>query len=571
MSHTYLDVPFKEKDEAKALGARWDIAARKWYVPAGKDLTLFHAWLSAGDKASAAPVTDLVTAPAAPPPALAPAKGISLSQLLAGVAQAVAQAFKSGVWTLVEVVEARTKNGHVYLELSERTPEGSVLATARASIWASTASKILPEFERATGATIAPGIKLLVSAKPVFKAQYGFSIEIDAIDPDYTLGDLEARKREIRTRLQQEGLFDANRKRPAPWDYQTLLVIAPQGAAGLGDFQAEARRLEQYGLCRFVYAHSRFQGEGAAQEIGEALRTALAQWSPPAAPDAVVIIRGGGAVNDLAWLNDYALARMLCTTPIPILTGIGHERDSTILDEVANVRFDTPSKVIAGIEQTIRHRAAEAQANFDQLVQGATRILHATRRRADQAVNGIQTGANRQVAMARQVSGELIGNLRLATAEALHTAQQSVEASLTQVRHTAHQHLATAQQDVPAHFATIRAEAFRAIGTARTQTEARFDGLIDRAGVDLRQVREDLALDLRDLGLAARRQLGDARGQSAALFREIAGQGPDKTLARGFALVRNPQGQPVTSATAAEPGAALEIEFRDGRVAAQVK
>ncbi|WP_244814136.1 exodeoxyribonuclease VII large subunit [Caballeronia sp. Lep1P3] len=147
---TYLEVPFKEKDEAKALGARWDAGARKWYVPEGTEVALFTAWLPTS-LMSASPVS-------APSSELAPAievagrgvalskKGVTLSQLLAGVAQAVAQAFKSGVWTIVEVVEARTKNGHVYLELSERTPEGGVLASARATIWANVANKILRLF-----------------------------------------------------------------------------------------------------------------------------------------------------------------------------------------------------------------------------------------------------------------------------------------------------------------------------------------------------------------------------------------------------------------------------------------
>lgn len=302
---TFLDVQFKDKDQAKALGARWDGVAKKWYVPDGKELAPFNAWLPVALRGTApAPPTNTALTPATDfgkDVALAK-KGMTLSELLAGVSLAVAQAFKSGVWTMVEVVEARTKNGHVYLELSERTPEGSVLATARATLWATTANKILPEFERATGATIAPGIKLLVRAKPVFKAQYGFSIEIDAIDPEYTLGDLEARKREIRTRLQQEGIYDANKKLPSPWDFNAVLVVAPQGAAGLGDFQAEATRLERFGICRFVYATSRFQGEGAANEIKAALQSALEHWRDSAmpSPDAIVIIRGGGAVTFLA-------------------------------------------------------------------------------------------------------------------------------------------------------------------------------------------------------------------------------------------------------------------------------
>ena len=196
-------------------------------------------------------------------------------------------------------------------------------------------------------------------ARPVFKAQHGFTLEIDVIDSEYTLSDLEARKREIRARLQAEGVFGANKQLETPWDFNTVLLVAPEGGAGLGDFQAEANRLEASGLGRFTYALSRFQGEGAAREICDCLQAALAAWSGRDLPDAVVIIRGGGAVNDLAWLNDYDLARLICDCPVPVLTGIDHERDSTLLDEVANMKFDTPSKVVVGIEQLIVRRAAE--------------------------------------------------------------------------------------------------------------------------------------------------------------------------------------------------------------------
>ena len=120
-------------------------------------------------------------------------------------------------------------------------------------------------------------------------------------------------------------------------------------AAGLGDFRAEAGRLESARVCSFEYVSSRFQGEGAAQEIVAAAETALTSRRQKAQPmpDVVVLIRGGGAVNDLAWLNDYALARFICQLQVPVFTGIGHERDSTVLDEVAHTAFDTPSKVIA--------------------------------------------------------------------------------------------------------------------------------------------------------------------------------------------------------------------------------
>src|SRR4029079_10108136 len=128
-------------------------------------------------------------------------------------------------------------------------------------------------------------------------------------------------------------------------------------------------------LCEAVYAHSRFEGEGAPASVREAIEGALAAWPAATLPDAIVIIRGGGAVNDLAWLNDYELARSICLSPIPVLTGIGHERDSTILDEVAPQRFDTPSKVVAGIQTLIVQRAREAQGAYEEVVGLAERQL----------------------------------------------------------------------------------------------------------------------------------------------------------------------------------------------------
>lgn len=302
MKGTYLITEFRDKDAVKSLGARWDPLRKQWYVPPGIDLTGFASWLPDTGQApgvaepsassafelssglSLSPATATSSMDVGFPDAgiasnglAVPSKGIPLSQLLGGVSRAVANAYAGGVWTTVELINVRLHSGHVYLEVSERNEQGTVLAKANAVLWASQAARILPAFEQATGAQLAAGIKLLVRARPVFKAQYGFSLEIDAIDAEYTLGDLEARKRDIRERLKQEGLFDLNRHLPSPWDFNHVLVIAPEGGAGLGDFQVEAGRLQSHGICQFTYALSRFQGEGAAAEIRDALLVTLAQ------------------------------------------------------------------------------------------------------------------------------------------------------------------------------------------------------------------------------------------------------------------------------------------------------
>ena len=316
---TYLNVPFRDRTEAKAKGARWDSESRKWFVPIGRDLTPFSNWLPVDPAAVAS--QELTESN----------RGVPLSKLLAGVAAAVDLAFRQGVWTSAEIVGV---NGdpHVYLELAERDAHGTLVAKARAVVWSRDVERVLGSFQAATGVRLAAGIKVLVRARPEFSAQYGLSLHIDSIDSNYTLGDLEAKKRQIRQALKMEGIFDRNRQLPTPWDFRNLLVVSPPRAAGLGDFARDADRLQQHGLCEATYAHSRFEGEGAPTLIREAMASALAAWAGATLPDAIVIIRGSGAVNDLAWLNDLELARFVCLCPVPVLTGIGHERDSTVLD-----------------------------------------------------------------------------------------------------------------------------------------------------------------------------------------------------------------------------------------------
>ncbi|VTU41920.1 exodeoxyribonuclease VII large subunit [Variovorax sp. RA8] len=473
----YLNVPYKEKDAAKALGARYDPESRRWWVHPATDLSAFAKWAIVPGGSAPAPVT---TGPGSAPSATgadrfasrelaagtesgelsAPAKGISLSRLLGGVATAISQAFRGGVWTMVEVMQVTLRNGHVYLELSERDRAGQVLAKAHAMIWANTAARILPEFERATGATIGAGIKLLVRAKPGFKPQFGFSLEIDAIDFGYTLGDLAARMKEIRGRLQREGVFEQNKNVPPPWNFTSVLVVAPHEAAGLGDFRKESDRLAQFGLCRFTYAHSRFQGEGAAREIVAALTNALDQCAAAGDfPDAVVIIRGGGAVNNLAWLNDYELARFICDQRLPVLTGIGHERDSTIVDEGAHAKFDTPSKVIAAIEKLIARRAREAQAACESITTKAERMTRELSAAIDQAHSQVAADARAHVARARQESRDAMNAIGVAALQDVHQAAKGGLHLVHQVRQAAAEQVTAARQLVPRHLADVQARA----------------------------------------------------------------------------------------------------------------
>lgn len=569
MSRQYLDVPYRSKDAAKALGARFDGTVKRWYVEADVDLVAFTAWLPAGTTAAPGTASGLALQTPMETSLANVKQGIALSRLLNGVASAVAQAFASGVWTLVEVNEATVRNGHVYLEVAERDGTGQPIARARAMIWASTASRVLPEFEKATGAMIGAGIKLLVRARPVFKAQYGLSLEIDAIDSEYTLGDLEARKKEIRTRLQQEGVFERNRRLSPPWDFALVLVVAPQDAAGLGDFRKEAERLEQFGICRFVYAHSRFQGEGAAREIVLAAEHALRNLGEGDRPDAIVMIRGGGAVNDLAWLNDYSLARFICDQDIPVMTGIGHERDSTLPDEVAHLRFDTPSKVIGGIEQQIMRRVGEARFAFDSILGVGAHKARVARLSIERHEAAIRVDARDHLARARQDAIAALSAVSASSVQKVHHASRLSLAMFNEVRADALQSVAAAKQQVPGLMTVIRLDALATLGEGRAATHVALNTVIDRTAAAARTTRQALEERLQRVAERAGGAVQSARVGAQALVREVTGQGPAKTLNRGFAIVRNGDGHPVTSIARAEASSTLHIQFRDGSTKVQ--
>ena len=533
---TYLNVPFRDKTEAKAKGARWDSEAKKWFVPIGRDLEPFTSWLPVDPTKLAS--QDLAD----------PAKGVPLSQLLAGVATAVEQSFRQGIWTTAEIVRV-DGDSHVYLELAEREAGGTLIAKARAIVWARDVERVLGTFHAATGVRLAAGIKVLVRAKPEFSAQYGLTLHIDGIDPSYTLGDLEARKQQIREQLTAEGIFEQNRALPAPWDYRTLLVVSPARAAGLGDFARDADRLQQHGLCEAVYVHSRFEGEGAPALIRDAIEAAMTAWPGAALPDAIVIIRGGGAVNDLAWLNDYELARYVCMSPVPVLTGIGHERDNTILDEVAHQRFDTPSKVVAGIQALIVKRARESQAAFDEVAGHAARQLRVARSAIDNLNGGVQRQAVEAISTVRAGVEERLGTVQRSAQRALHDAAQGTLKALSDVR----------------------AGAGGRLSTARAKATALVTQVQSDAGTGLRMQRQrsaDLAVEIERL---ARNSLRWGAEAAEATFREVVAQGPEKTLGRGFAVVQTAAGQVVTSAAAAGEAKNVRVQFQDGTIEASVR
>ena len=300
---------------------------------------------------------------------------LTLSAYLDRISQTIKNTFRSPAWVSAEIVSVRRhSSGHSYFELAEYDPAGKEIAKTKATLWARQAPDVLARFTKATGGSLRDGIKILASVLPSFHAQFGFSLSIQDIDPAFTLGDLEAKMAMIRETLVKEKLYDLNKKYPVPFDFFSLVVVSPPDAAGLGDFRREADLLEAFGLVRFHYISAAFQGSGTAESLSTAIADA-GLLALETNSQAIIVIRGGGAKTDLAYVNELAIARALCQSPVPVMVGIGHERDTTILDELALMRFDTPSKVVAHILGTVIHNAEEISKDSLAIKSSADKLL----------------------------------------------------------------------------------------------------------------------------------------------------------------------------------------------------
>ena len=259
------------------------------------------------------------------------------------VREAIEDALPMEYWVEAELSECRESRGHCYMELIQKDEQTATpIAKASAKCWANKWLTIRPYFERTTGQQLHAGMKVLLQVYPQFHEAYGFSWIVTDIDPTYTLGDMARKRQEIIQKLKAEGVFDLQKELQLPVFCQRIAVISSQTAAGYGDFCNQLAD-NPYG---FKFETQLFpaimQGEGVEQSIISALEQI---YDMPF--DCVVIIRGGGATSDMSGFDTLALAENVANFPIPIITGIGHERDESILDMISHTRVKTPTAAAA--------------------------------------------------------------------------------------------------------------------------------------------------------------------------------------------------------------------------------
>lgn len=268
----------------------------------------------------------------------------TLTELCAQISEALEMSLAPTYWVRAEV-SSLTARGHCYMELIEKGADQQIAARVRATCWQTTWRMLSAYFQTETGQSLSVGMQILVEVEVSFHAAYGLSLNIRNIDPQYTLGDLARQRQETIAQLEQEGLMERQPSLELPTLVRRLAVISSDSAAGYQDFVCqllhEASETAVFRITSELYP-AVMQGNGAESSILSALQAIEAKKG---LYDAVIIIRGGGATTDLSCFDSYMLCRAIALFPLPILSGIGHTRDVSVLDMVCHMALKTPTAV----------------------------------------------------------------------------------------------------------------------------------------------------------------------------------------------------------------------------------
>ena len=494
---------------------------------------------------------------------------MTLGAYLATVAGAVAAGMPQRSW--VEATVAASKLGPYGYSLQLVDPAGGSSApTMRAFLRTADRDAIA----RRLGAPLDPahlvGMTVVAQIEPEFHPRWGMGGRIVGLSEALRESLLRRALEEIRTRLKAERLFDRQRRLPVPADVVRVAVVHPSGAAGHADIASELARWQRAGILVVTSIAAAFEGPRAASELTAALRRAASGDGVP--PDVAIMVRGGGDRAGLMALDDEVVARAVCLCPLPVIVGVGHAVDRSLVDEVAAVTCDTPSKVLAHLASLISGPARRARADMAAVMVEAERRVAAARHGLDAARSGLFVAAER----------------RLATnAAALAAAGAAVEVTAAgasercgRLGDEAARLLQVVLERAPVRLSEAERQAERLVGDAmaggRRRLEQADDGravfgtVLSRAGARLDAAALELVHRHDALPLDAARHLTDAGVDLVRLAGTVETLGLDATLKRGFALATTVDGVLVPTRAAAIAAGRIVVTFADGAVTARV-
>ncbi|QIV96130.1 exodeoxyribonuclease VII large subunit [Allofrancisella inopinata] len=453
-------------------------------------------------------------------------ESLKLSEFLELIKSTIEISFGyDGFWVVAELSEWRASGKHYYGELIEHDGVSKYpVAKIRCNCWANIAGYVNNKFSAVTGELLKPDMKVLLKVAVSYHISFGLSLNIIDIDPSYTLGDRQARKLEILEQLAKKGILDKNKNLQLPKDFTNIAVITSLTAAGKGDFFEEADKLQSLGLCKFDIYEAKMQGKDCVISVSKAFDKIVNSSNKY---DAAVLIRGGGSQADLDWFNNILLAENVCNSTLPVMVGIGHERDSTVLDDICTKRFDTPSKVINFITRSILDNATQAKYNYDSIV-GITRTL------------------------AKQKNSELdalYANLRSKLDHYLQHIEQIVHHNYKNTLAMSKGVIKLYSQSLDTQYKTLVSSTKNSIKYCSYKVDEYYSQSVQNS----------------------KHNLSFYNKSSEYLYKQILSLSIQPTLKRGFSLTKAIDGKYITTKKQAQSQIGFEVIYHDGKVNVEVK
>lgn len=435
--------------------------------------------------------------------------------------------FPGGVWVIAEIssLGENSASGHCYLELVDLDPDTHrQRAKMRATIWARSVARVFQTFRSATGVDLQAGLTVQVLATLEYSPVFGFSLNITDIDGTYTAGVMAVKRRQTLAQLAKDGVMEMNRSLERPSLPRRIAVISSPTAAGYEDFMKQISGAKERFSLQIELFEAVMQGEQAPLSIVDALGVILAserEW------DVVVIIRGGGAKLDLACFDDYTLASHVAQFPLPVYAGIGHERDSSVVDIVANATLKTPTAMAEFVKSFFEEREQSLLDAVQLFAQGVRTALDGNRVSLRQVSESVYVGAKR--------------NLAVRMVEVLSIARQ----------------FAVGAEGI----LQLRSQELQG---ARGRLEQWFGRMLERNFMGVRRVVESLAM-----GVLQR--LGEGREALGIMSERFAQQRPDSILERGYVRVERDGGRAIGRSVEVRSGEEVRLRWKDGERRAKIE
>lgn len=354
---------------------------------------------------------------------------LSLTQLQLIIKDSLHLALPGMYWIIAEISEIKENYaGHCYIELVEKHPdEINVRARVRAVIWAKRYSFLKPMFRQVTGESLREGFKVLLKITVEYHEVYGLSLVINDIDPAFTIGEMAIKRNQILKRLEEEGVISMNKELGFPLFPQRIAVISSKNAAGYTDFINHITG-NNYGYC---FRTALFEASMQGTETEESIVAALDRISEQIELfDTVVIIRGGGAQTDLSWFDNYKIAYHITQFPLPVLTGIGHEKDVTVTDLVAYQSLKTPTAVADYLINTVAGTEKYLDQISGSISELALQIINENKNRLDKNWMKLIPVAGLKISEEKNRIAVLQAYLKMNTANQVKLSFRSIETLL---------------------------------------------------------------------------------------------------------------------------------------------